>query len=350
MDKTTKDPRSNDERVQELLEMAGHRPGVPQEDLKTIKAAARQAWREKVGTEGVPQSGRRLVWLVAAAAVVVAALGAVWWMRSGLIAPEPHAEGVDVALVEIARGFATVLPEGSRDLRPLSQGAQLRALSIVETGGMQEDAPGRLALRLASGPSLRLDESTRIVLLSSSSIRLEKGAVYVDTGPASEDHASVEILTSFGTVRDMGTQFEVRLDPGSGGPSSLRVRVREGEVLVQTGGDAHTAPSGSLLSLLENGTVSRETSPTYGSHWDWVLAASPLFQIEGRTLQEFLLWVGRETGWRVEFANLAVETEASWVILHGSVQGLTPDRAPAVILEGCGFEHRLEDGTLVVGP
>ena len=74
------------------------------------------------------------------------------------------------------------------------------------------------------------------------------------------------------------------------------------------------------------------------------------FEAEGRTLGDFLGWVARETGWQVRFAEPAAASVYEATVLHGSIGGVPPDRAPGVVLPGAGLGHRLEDGVLWIEP
>ena len=67
-----------------------------------------------------------------------------------------------------------------------------------------------------------------------------------------------------------------------------------------------------------------------------------------RTLAEYLDWITRETGWRVEYAEPAIARDASTIVLHGSITGLRPDQTPLAVLPTCGLRHRMTDGTLTI--
>ena len=70
--------------------------------------------------------------------------------------------------------------------------------------------------------------------------------------------------------------------------------------------------------------------------------------LEGRSLRDFLLWIAGENGWQLRYADAAVEEKASTTILHGSIQGLTPEEALSAVLPTSGVAHRLENGVLLI--
>ena len=152
-----------------------------------------------------------------------------------------------------------------------------------------------------------------------------------------------------GTARDVGTRFAVRI-VGPEGRSALLVRVRDGAVLAGQGRRTYRTEAGQELVLHQDGTAERRGAVPYGPEWQWVMEASAGFDVEGRSLQEFLDWVSRETGWRIVLADEGLAESAAGIVLHGGIGGLRPDQAPFAVLPGAGLEGELEDGTLTVRP
>jgi hypothetical protein len=299
---------NEEERVRHLLEEAGPRPEVPPEDLAKIKAAFRAEWQERFR----PRKARRpsrLFWSLAASVLVILGLGFGWWLW-----PWPP---VPVARVE----------SGTKAGEEIQPGAAL------ETG--EEPA----AFRLQGGPSLRLDAGSRVRLVSISEVRLERGAVYLDSEWTRGRGGSVAVHTPLGVVRDVGTQFEVRLLG-----ATLRVRVRKGAVRV----GPHQADAGTELILRDGGSLTRSRIAAYGPPWSWVLKAAPPIRIEGLTVAEVLDQVVHETGWTIRVEDVAVVDPASRIVVHGDVRHLTPDQVPEVVLPGAGLDYQVVDGVLIL--
>jgi len=337
----------DDHEVGALLDTAGSRPEIPREDLDAITTAARAAWRRQVEEVARRRALRTRTTVRAAAgvaALLVAALGALWWWsgsRSG--GPGPviaHVEAVSGSVrFDPAGGGATEVAEGL----PLGPGAE------IETAATGE-APGRLSLRLAGGATVRMDAGTRLRIASANALELRRGAVYLDTGTVDASSAlgagRIEVRSPVGTASDVGTRFAVRLlEPRA---SALRVRVRDGAVLVARRGVSYRADAGDELVLHGDGTVERRSAPAWGDDWSWVLAAAPRFDLEGRALTELLDWVARETGWSVRFEDERLATSAEEITLHGSLGDLRPDQAPFAVLPGAGLEGELDGGTLII--
>jgi ferric-dicitrate binding protein FerR (iron transport regulator) len=352
---TTPQTSSSDEQPErELLRLAGHRPAVPAEDLDLIKAAARDEWQARYGTRRRVQTR----WALAAAATVIVALGLGYWW----ISERSRTGGVPVATVQLVTGAPTVgrPGDGKESGTTLVVGETILSGAHLDTTAAGGSSPGRTSLRLLEGPMLRLDEGTRLRLVSSSVIELDRGAVYVDSAPSHGPGRGIEVHTAWGVVHEIGTQFEVRILSAASATSArsatdqdaaLRVRVREGSVRVEQGPGSHAAESGVELTLRADGSVSRGTVAPYGPHWDWVVKTAPAMVIgeEGVPIDTFLTWVSRETGWRLELADGVLEEGVETFSVYGPIEGLTPDQALEPVLLGTrGLSHRVVDGTLLV--
>lgn len=307
----------SDEEVATLVAGAGPRLEPPEADLRQIRDAARAEWHRRYGASArrpAPMAG----WLALAAAILLAvALG--WFATRGVPAPPPET----VARLEIVRG--AVRPAG------LASGGALAAGARIETGASA--AGGAVALRLAGGATLRLDAGTALVLASARAVRLERGAVYVDSDAA--PGAGVVVETTLGTVREIGTRFEVRLAPAGG--AALAVGVREGRVEVEAGSAPHEVAAGERFELAADGVVSRRPLAADDPAWSWIAAAAAPLEIEGRTLGEVLRRYTLETGRPARFTDAGLEAEAAGVVLHGSVAGLDPDEVLEAAAAGAGL-------------
>lgn len=342
----TGEPETAADPVARLVRLAGARPPVPEERSARVEKRVFEAWQAGVAAR------RRFRWMswgagLAAAAGVAVTVGLLW--RHASLPPAPP---VMVATVERVSGSATTAGAAGEQM-PLLPGAQVFAGTPIATG-----ADGRVALRLVgseaaaaghASPSLRIDVGSRARFTGSSELRLDAGAVYVDS-PHSPEHpdggSPVHVQTPWAEVTERGTQFEVRV--GSGG---VRVRVREGSVELagrQTATGSWQAAAGAELLLAADGRLSRATVPVHGDAWDWVQEIAPSFELEGSTLGEFLGWVGRETGWRVAWADPARAAAGAGTTLHGSIDGLPPEQALHAVLPTCGLADRRDGETVVV--
>jgi ferric-dicitrate binding protein FerR (iron transport regulator) len=310
--------------IEQLVRLAGPRPAVPVARAMRAEEAVRAAWQASVAAR------RRRVVATWGAGLALAAMLA---LAIGLVfrGATPPAPPTLIGTVERLTGSAE-LAAADGAIQPLAAGARLLSGGVVETAG-----DGRVAIRLAGGASLRLDAASHLTFTSPSHLVLERGAVYVDSqgGPA------VIVETPLGVVEERGTQFEVRL-----GGDAVRVRVREGGVNLSSDDGSWDAVPGDELLLTATGALERRNVPFHGAEWGWIQEIAPAYELEGRTLGEFLAWFGRESGRGVRWADAAEQRRALAVVLHGSVEGLSPDQALAAVLPTCGLAHRL-DGAAV---
>lgn len=312
--------------VAPLLHLAGPRPRLPEERVAAIRAAAREVFRRQAR-----RTSRRSLGFAVGAGLAASLL-----LTAGLLLRRPAGRDSQepVGSFEVRSGEVVVTDATGRPSGPDA----LPAGTVVTTG----DA-GHAAVRLPSGPAVRIDTRSSVRFDSARAVTLERGALYVDSGAARRLDGGLEVATSLGTVRDVGTQFEARLltsadrDPAS---ASLRIRVREGKVLVSRDGTEHQADAGGELVLHANGSLQRAEVATYGAGWDWVQRAAPALAIEGASLADFLRWVSRETGLRWRLAERRPGQSPEDIILHGSIEGLTAEEALDVVLPGCGYRHR----------
>jgi ferric-dicitrate binding protein FerR (iron transport regulator) len=307
-----------------LLRLAGPRPAVPREREERVRTAVRAHWRARVNGPRPP----RLAWLavpLAAAALIALVI---------LLPQRRPAPPVLLGAIEVVTGPVRV--ETTAGIAPAVVGMGLPEGAAIGTG-----ADGRVALRLGT-VSVRLDSASRVMLASSARLALEHGAVYLDAdSPAAR--GGLTVSTPLADVLETGTQFEVRLLD-----DRLRVRVREGSVVLQRGNPLHTLAAGEEASLARDGTL--KVGPVAGSDpaWQWVLAVAPPFRLEGSSAASFLRWTARESGLALRWASPEVAAAAESIVLHGDATGVPPDRAPAVVLPTCGLAHRVDDGTLLV--
>jgi ferric-dicitrate binding protein FerR (iron transport regulator) len=318
-----------DDPVGRLIRLAGPRPAVPEERLGRIRAVVHASWRQSVGRDRRRGLAAVIGWPLATAAAIAVLVGGFYWLHD-----RGRGAGTQVATIVRAEGRVLRL-----DGRAAESGGRLD-----EGGGVATGPDGRAALRTRDGVSVRVDSGTEMRLTAAGVLELERGAIYVDTRGSALLRA-LEVRTRLGTISDVGTQFEVRL-AGDG----LQLTVRTGAARLARGGTMSPAPAGTRLRVDSGGAVETSGVAADGSDWDWVEAIAPPFEIEGRTLGDYLDWLAQETGWQVTFAEASMAGSARTIVLHGSTSGLRPGDTPDAVLPACGLRPRLEGGVLVISP
>ena len=298
-----------DERIAALLQMAGPRAAVPADVMRRVRLATHDAWSEEVH-----RSSRRRItmWVaVAAAAAIVIALQ----LPMGRI-PAP-ATVRTVADVQLVRGAASI-----------GAGRQVTKGSVIST------APdGIVTLNWREHGSLRLANDTMVRFDSVDAITLQRGSIYFSSVASAKP---IAVRTKFGIVRDIGTQFEARLDP-----ASVRVRVREGRIEL----NGNDAEAGTELTAGQDG-VKKRSVPTASAEWNWILAAAPPMTLEGHA-RDVLAAIAREKGLKLIFTDRALADSVSRMSLHSRVP-LTPDEALVAATAASNLGYRVSGDTLTI--
>ena len=312
--------------VESLLRAAGRRAEPPQEVHRQVFAAASAAFREKSARR---RQGRWVAFAAAAAVLMLAVAAVLQWTTPaddrGVLARVERSVGG----VEQATGDEWQAIDGSR--ASLGPGARLRKL-----------AHGRAALTLAGGESLRLAGDTEVMLDAPGRIYVQRGTVYVDSG-ARAAAARLEIVTPAGTARDLGTQFELQVDG-----AALRLRVREGIVAIDHGGQSHTGSAGEQIAIGPLGGVSRERIAPDSPAWEWAESIAPAPDMDGKPANLLIAWVARETGRRLRYESPFIEQRAATVILHGNIRNLAPLAALEAMLATTDLECVLQGDTMEI--
>jgi hypothetical protein len=327
--------QGSDDEVARLVRLAGASGPIAAERLARVRTAVHGAWRDEYLAR---QARTRRRWLTVAVLLASAASVAIAFAIWGPIRrPAP----VLVAHIDQATGSP-------------APGFSFGAGGAVMSGSTVTTSTGTLAMTLTSGVHLRLDASSTARVESATDVVLERGAVYVDSAgahPTQPGASPISIQTPAGLVRDIGTQFQVRIEARLDG-LGIRIRVRDGQVRITSanGVDAR-ADAGAELFSKPDGSIDRRSSAATGSEWAWAERAAPAFSVEGKTLGGFLDWVSREGAWTVTFADRRFSESARATVLHGRpdlLKGLTPAEALDVVLPTCGLRHRIDGDRVVI--
>jgi ferric-dicitrate binding protein FerR (iron transport regulator) len=328
MTNTNMDNMDRDERdIAQLLRAAGPREELP-EPLK-------ESWEQRFRDELKPVLHRRQrrQYLGMGLAASIAALGVV----ALLSWQAPQTVPLTVQVVS-ASGETRLLSSDNAG-QSLLAGQSLSLDEVISTG---ESAFAAISYQ---GYDLRMNSDSRLQL-TTNGIALQSGEIYVSNEGV--DLGGITVITRFGTVEDIGTQFTVSLDD-----DQAVTTVRRGAIVVTSHTEKFRAEASprSARQISFDGTQQVEFADraSTGPEWEWIYQGAPGFQLEGRTVAEFLQWSIRETGMRLSYGSKSAEVYAYQEILRGSFDNLNPDKDLETVLAATYLQlAREEDGTLQV--
>jgi ferric-dicitrate binding protein FerR (iron transport regulator) len=301
-----------------------------------VRAAVEGEWRAEARARLLRRwTGAGGAMLAAAAALFLAVQ-----TRSTVAPPSMPPVSTPIARVAAARGPVTTAIAGGRAV-VAAVGQAIAAGSNIRT-----NATSRATVALTDGGEIRVDTDTSATLVDARTVQLERGGIYLDSGAYTP--GSFTVRTASGTVRDIGTRFEVRVG-GRDLRVPLSIKVRDGAVQLERAGRIDRAPTGTELVALADGTVSTRSVDPFAADWAWTTEAAPPFTVENATLEAFVQWAAKEGGWTIEWSD-ALRQRARTTILHGAIAGMTPAEALGVVLPTCGLSPEFVHGRLRLRP
>jgi ferric-dicitrate binding protein FerR (iron transport regulator) len=311
----------------QLLRLAGAPPDPSAARTARVRDAVYREWLVARRRRTMRRMGIALVGVAASVWL------AVWVARSPTATQRPAVAAARTVRLQ-GRPLIARHASGSSGPAALALSDAIHVDDVVET-----DGESRTSLQTADGASVRLDQLSRVRFQSSTVLEVLAGGVYV---ASTEGAPGLEVRTPLGALRDVGTQFEVRVTP-----LSLRVRVRTGIVEIRREAKVTTAAAGTEAMVTTEGIAIRQVA-AFGSDWSWMTEIAPACAIEGRPLRAFLQYLAVEEGWTLRYADATVTETASRTILHGSVAGLKAEDALMVVLATSGLDYRLRAGELLI--
>lgn len=319
------DDENTEHDLARLLRAAGPRETLPGELGRRWEAH----FRAELASARPRPSGRTRAALGGLAAALLAAL--LLGIEFGARSPTPPtAEVLSVA------GRVELL---GADAHGLASGDTLPA------GAVLASSPNSGIAIDWAGYDVRVHEDSRL-LVESERLILQAGELFISDLGRQTRLRQATVVTPFGTVRDLGTQFKVRVEG-----DSVVASVRSGSILVESGSERERADAvaGESATLL----LHRDRRVEAGddrSDWGWIHALSRAFELEGSTVLDFLRWSAVESGQRLQFADDGVALAARSTRLSGSLDlgAIGPEQAISLVLSTTRFSALSEDGVLLV--
>jgi ferric-dicitrate binding protein FerR (iron transport regulator) len=310
-----------------LIRYAGEREQVDEDRFAAASARVGAHWQDVVARR---RKARQTVMFgrLAIAAALLVAVGAAFMVWRPATGPAPlHLAAVDRVAGDVLIDGVAVVAGDTIDFD-----------AVIETG-----VGGRVAVRLDSGQSLRVDSESLLVAHSGTEFDLKSGRVYFDSNLLA-DADSVYINTPFGRATDVGTQYQMRVTPGA-----LTIGVREGEVrLERASGPDVSVQQGSQLAVDDAGMEQRGDLDSTSPVWAWAAQIAPDFGIEGTSLLAYLEWYTRESGLKLRWRNEEARRYAAQAVLKGSIKDLSIDEGLEVVKKIAPFNYEISGDTFTV--
>ncbi len=318
--------------IAELLRQSAPRPAPTADQVAAVRAELRDEWR---AVSRRHRARRGLRTLALAASVLLGAFVVLQVLKP------PVVPAVPIASIDKTFGAVYLLGNNS-ELRPTAELETVLPGQTIVTGH-----EAGLAVSWANGGSIRVDEDTRIRFVDAATAFLENGKVYFDSSPwlptgANAGHEPEFVLeTDQGRITHLGTQYMVEF-----GENQLVVSVREGEVMVAGRYHDQRIESGQQAKLAGSQRPQVLNISRHGARWEWVGRTTPAIEVDGHTLHEFLSWVSRELGLKVQFEGNA-EAIAREAVLRGRMN-TSPTDALRLRLATAALDWRIEEGVIYI--
>lgn len=317
-----------------LLKHAHERENAPEQSKQRIKHQLKVQWQQKV-----KQRKQQRLWFGVGS--IAAAMSVFLLVMNINLLPESKPQSL--VFLESIQGQVNSnnrLIEQNGSVKKQSQSTVLAMGTMIETLDS-----GYATLVLQTGGNLRIKNNSQLVINGNNEFTLSYGAVYFESDLTAENKSPISITTLYGTIQDIGTQFEVSTEK-----STLQINVREGLVNLtqaQTQEEVSVV-AGNQLNINELGESQTLKISSHDPQWQWVNKIAPKFMLENKSLYEFLNWVAREYGLNLSFDSEHNKKLSQMLILHGDIDGLTLSQALTTVLSTTEFGYELQDNQLTV--
>ncbi|SFD63442.1 FecR family protein [Pseudoalteromonas denitrificans] len=317
-----------DENFSQILSYAQTREDAPVEVKNRVKHQVKVHWQENTKKRKKHDFWYMLGSLATALSVFIIVI-----INSEMLQTESVSSDV---YLERAQGQVKTSDSGLLHLNNASK--MLASGTMIETM-----SNGYATLSLKTGGNLRLNHNSQIIVNSNNEFTLSFGTVYFDSGISKKRKSPITIHTLHGQIQDIGTQFSV-----TSHQENIKIRVREGLVNLNNEQGVQSLEAGYQLTGKSEGIFEKTMLSPRDKEWNWVNNAAPEFDLEGKSLYQFLIWLSREHALKLVFSQSHIEKLSQFIILHGDVKDLNLQQALLSVFSTTELKYLIEKNKLKV--
>jgi hypothetical protein len=307
-DKTMNQDKLSEDEIAQILQKSGPLIQPPEDMAQRVKAAVKTSWTQEVETRSNPWIPRL------AAAIAICAVG-------GFIALQPTTNPI-MTVAKLDSNLENILISNDSTNWYKPERFELAENIYVRVNGVTP-----ISMTFANGMNLRAKPDTIIQLSHADEVRLTQGSVYLDSYHKTD--GPFLVTTSFGSARDIGTQFMVEANE-----TNWSIQVREGEVNVADDDFNQQLSAGEFLTITAAEEVSTKAMPAHDDSWQWTENARPDYDLNGKKLDDYLIWVARETGRELHYRSDNARKSAAETRLGGrSISHKTASESLVFVLQ-----------------
>jgi len=328
MDKP-KSNKNNSIDVDVLLGKIDYRTQPDPKAAATSKAAVRSHWQQAVKLN--KQRQRSYLWAAAASLMLVSSI-----IFLNLNQQPVALDSEFLAAVEGISGQAQ-WQHNDGSWKKLQFNDSIKANTRIRTAHQSY-----LTLHLADQSEIRIAANSEF-MAQANLIELKYGQLYHDTDDALIA-APLTILTDQGSVQHIGTRYLVSSEQGE-----VKVAVRSGKVKITSAVDDQSdqiLENNQMASIKTNTPAEINTISAYDELWDWTFTAQAKFDLNNRSLYDFVNWYARQTGLNIEWQNL--ESASKRVRLQGNINNMSPEQAIKTVFYSTQYDYVIEAGLLQI--
>ncbi len=311
--------------IDDILKHADMREMASETSKARIKKELHSHWKKSTATQRPKLWNKKIPMALAASILFLSLLGLLFSKNN--VTRE--------ILLEQVHGDIAIFSNQQKAIKA-QPGSRLTLGSSIKT-----TTSGSATILLPMLGNVRLDSNSQLTFNEVNHLLLESGRIYFESSN-NINHSQIKITTNQGTIKNTGTQFEVQSQS-----NALSIRVREGSIYFDSNYGSQTLQSGYQLTTLPSGTSQTNAIDANDSSWNWIHALAPQFELEGKSLHQYLLWVSREYALEIEFTR-DTELQSRNVLLHGDIELLELEQALKVVFSATRLKYELKGKTLIV--